>query len=126
MWLGEQDEAIERVGRAMRLSPNDHPDSFSMYCAIAFAHFFAGRYDEASSLAERAAREKPDILLPIIVAAASNALAGRREAAHRAMAQVRKIEPYLKQSNLKGLFPIRRSQDFELWSEGLRKAGLPE
>ena len=125
MWLGEQDEAIERVSRALRLSPND-PDSFSMYCAMAFAHFFAGRYDEASSLSEQAAREKPSILLPIILAAASNAHAGRYEEAHRAMAQVRRIDPSLKQSNLKGLFPISRSEDFERWSEGLRKAGLPE
>jgi tetratricopeptide (TPR) repeat protein len=125
VWLGEHDEAIERVSRALRLSPND-PDSFSMYCAMAFAHFFAGRYHEASSLSERAAREKPDILLPIIVAAASNAQAGRREEAWRAITQVRRIDPNLKQSNLKGLFPISRAEDFERWSEGLRKAGLPE
>jgi tetratricopeptide (TPR) repeat protein len=125
VWLGEPEAAIERVSHALRLSPSD-PDSFSMYCAIAFAHFFAGRYSEAISWSERAAREKPDVLHPIIVAAASNAQAGRSEEAKRAMAQVRRIDPTLRLSNLKDWFPISRSEDFERWSEGLRKAGLPD
>jgi TolB-like protein len=125
LWLGEPEEAIERVSRAMRLSPSD-PDGFSMYCAMAFAHFFAGRYSDAISWSERAAREKPDILLPVIVAAASNAQAGRSEEAKRAMSQVRRIDPALRMSNLRELFPIRRSKHFDRWAEGLRKAGLPE
>jgi hypothetical protein len=79
--------------------------SFSMYCAMAIAHFFAGRYSEAISLSERVAREKPDILLPVIVAAASNAQAGRIEEAEQAMAQVRRIDPSLKISNLRDLVP---------------------
>lgn len=125
VWLGEPEATIERVGRAMRLSPSDH-DSFSMYCAMAFAHFFAGRYGEAVSWAERAVREQPDILFSTIIAAASNAQAGRSEEAKKAMAQVRRIDPSLRISNLKSLYTIHRSEDFERWSEGLRKAGLPE
>jgi adenylate cyclase len=125
VWLGEPEATIERVGRAMRLSPSD-PDSFSMYCALAFAHFFAGRFGEAASWADRAARQKPDTLMPVIIAAASNAQASRSEEAKGAMAQVRRIDPTLRMSNLRDLFPIRRLDDFERWSEGLRKAGLPE
>jgi adenylate cyclase len=126
VWLGEPEETIDRVGRAMRLSPSD-PDSFSMHCAMAFAHFFAGRYGEAVSWAERAVREKPDILFPVIIAAASNAQAGRSDQAKNAMAQVHRIDPTLRMSNLRELYQmIRRSEDFERWSEGLRKAGLPE
>jgi adenylate cyclase len=94
---------------------------------MAFAHFFAGRYGEAVSWAERAVREKPDILFPVIIAAASNAQAGRSDQAKNAMAQVRRIDPTLRMSNLRELYQmIRRSEDFERWSEGLRKAGLPE
>ena len=29
-------------------------------------------------------------------------------------------------SNLKDLLPFGRQQDFELWVEGLREAGLPD
>jgi hypothetical protein len=39
---------------------------------------------------------------------------------------LRKLDPSLRMANLKGLFPIRRSEDFAKWSEGLRKAGLPD
>jgi adenylate cyclase len=125
VWLGEPEAAIERVGKALRLSPSD-PDSFGMYCAMAFAHFFAGRYGDAISWSERAAQEKPDILLPLGVAAASNAQAGRIEEAKKFMSQLRRIDPSLRISNLGELYPIRRSEDLNRLAEGLRRAGLPE
>jgi TolB-like protein/class 3 adenylate cyclase len=125
VWLGEPEAVAERAGRAMRLSPSD-PDSFSMYCAMAFAHFFAGRYDEAVRWADQAATEKPDILYPIAVSAASNAQAERNEQAKRAMSQMRRIDPTLRMSNLKDLFPLQRAEDLDRWSDGLRRAGLPE
>jgi Flp pilus assembly protein TadD len=97
-----------------------------MYAALAFAHFFSGRYTEAVSLAEMAVREKPTLVITVSIAAASNALTGRREEAARAMAQVRRLKPALRLSNLKDLFPIRRTEDYAKWEEGLRLAGLPE
>jgi TolB-like protein/class 3 adenylate cyclase/Tfp pilus assembly protein PilF len=83
-FLGESEAAIDRISRALRLSPTD-PHSFSMYSCMAFAHFSAGRYVEALSWAERAVHEKPTFLLPLCVAAAVNALAGRRKEAERAL-----------------------------------------
>src|SRR5690348_16460778 len=62
IWTGEPEVAIERVARAMRLSPNDS-QMFSMQAATAWAHFFAGRYGEAFSWAVTAMREKPTYLL---------------------------------------------------------------
>ena len=76
VWLGESEVVIDRVSRALRLSPTD-PHSYSMYSALAFAHFAAGRYSEAVSWAEMAVQEKPSFLLATCIAAASNALAGR-------------------------------------------------
>jgi hypothetical protein len=46
-------------GDAMRPSPLD-PRIGSMRAATASAHFAAGRYDEASSWAEKALRDDPD------------------------------------------------------------------
>jgi hypothetical protein len=71
------------VSRALRLNPTD-PHSWSMYSALAHAHFFAGRYTDALSWAEMAVREKPDYLIPHYMVAASNALAGRLADARRA------------------------------------------
>jgi tetratricopeptide (TPR) repeat protein len=125
VWLGEPEVAIERVARALRLSPQD-PHSFSMQSAIASAHFFGGRYAEALSWAQMALREKPGFLLPACVVAASGALAGRLEEAQKAMARLRQLEPALRISNLKEFFPFRRPEDLAKWAEGLRRAGLPE
>jgi TolB-like protein/class 3 adenylate cyclase/tetratricopeptide (TPR) repeat protein len=123
LWLGEPDEVINRVARAMRLNPTD-PHSQTMYHAIAIAHFFAGRYSEAASWAEMAMREKPSFVRPFCVAAASYALAGRSDDAERTMARVQILDPFLNLSNIQVLFPIKRPEDFARWKEGLRLAGL--
>jgi tetratricopeptide (TPR) repeat protein len=124
MWLGETDSAIERIARAMRLSPND-PHSFSMYTAMAGAHFYAGRFNEAVSWAERALRERPNYIHPMLVKAASTALAGGLQDTEKAMAKVLRLDPGLRISNL-GRYLNIRSKVFYRWEEGLRLAGLPE
>jgi hypothetical protein len=48
------------------------------------------------------------------------------EEARQAMERLRQIDPALRISNLKDWFPIRRPEHFARWTEGLRKAGLPE
>ena len=52
IYLGEPEVAIEHLTQAMRLSPLD-PLTFVAQMATAFAHFFAGRYDDASSWAKK-------------------------------------------------------------------------
>jgi TolB-like protein/Tfp pilus assembly protein PilF len=123
-WLGDPEVAIEREKRAMRLSPQD-TQIFSMHAATACAHFFAGRYAEACSWAQMAMRENANVVPPPCIAAASGALAGRLDEASKAMARLRQLDPDLRLSNLRDLFPIRRSEDFAKWEEGMRKAGLP-
>ena len=125
VWIGEPEVAIERLARAMRLSPQD-PLFFQMQAATAAAHFFAGRYDEASTWAEAAVRDQRSFLLVLCTAAASNAFAGRTVEAGKAMARLRQLDPELRLSSLKDLLTLRRPEDIAKWEEGLRKAGLPE
>jgi tetratricopeptide (TPR) repeat protein len=124
-WLGTPEIAIEHLTRAMRLSPLD-PLTGQMQAATAFAHFFAGRYDEASSWAEKAIREQPNWPPALRIAAASNALAGRLGEAQKAIARVRLLDPAKRVSNIRDWIPLRRSEDLAKFAEGLRKAGLPE
>jgi tetratricopeptide (TPR) repeat protein len=126
IWLGEPDVAAERGARAMRLSPNDPEVLFFMQTAIAYSHFLVGRYAEALSWAQAAMRQQPAFVISICAAAASGALAGRLEEAQEAVARLRELDPVLRISNLKNLFPFHRSDDLGRWAEGLRKAGLPE
>jgi TolB-like protein/Tfp pilus assembly protein PilF len=126
IWLGEPEVAIERIARAMRLSPHD-PYIFNMHAATASAHFYAGRYAEASSWAEAAARGQPNHLMAACVAAASGALAGRLAEAQKALAHLRQLDPALRISNLEAVMsPFRRPEVRARYVDGLRKAGLPE
>jgi tetratricopeptide (TPR) repeat protein len=125
-FLGEPETAIERFARAMRLSPLGRWVA-GMRGGTAHAHFFLGRYAEAASWAAMALQDDPDVQFGLRVAAASNAMAGRPEQAHRAMARLRQLSPTLRISNLKDVLPpYRRAEDFSRYEEGLRRAGLPE
>jgi TolB-like protein/DNA-binding SARP family transcriptional activator/Tfp pilus assembly protein PilF len=125
VWSGEPEVAIDHVARAMRLSPHD-PQIVNAYAAMASAHFFAGRYAEASSWAEMAVREQPHHFIAACMAAASDALGGQLAEARKAVVRLLELDPALRLSNLKDLFPIRRAEDFARWEEGMRRAGLPE
>ena len=126
IWLGEPKPAIERFARAMRLSPLD-PWVPVMRIGTAHAHFFLGRYAEAVSWAAMALQDNPDAQAGLRISAASNAMAGRPEQAHKAVARLRQLNPSLRVSNLKDVLgPYRHAEDIARYEEGLRKAGLPE
>ena len=125
-FLGEPEPAIERFARAMRLSPLD-PRVTRMRSGTAHAHFFLGRYDEAASWATMALQDDPDFQPGLRIDAASNAMAGRPEQAHKAVARLRQLDPAQRVSSLKALLgPYRRAEDLARYQEGLRQAGLPE
>jgi tetratricopeptide (TPR) repeat protein len=124
VWLGEPDVAIERVARAMRLSPLD-PFTFLAQGSIALAHFAAGHYDEAISWAQRSIREKPNFLPSIRIFAASCAMAGRQKDAQEAIARLRQLNPTFRVSDVKDVYRAR-PDDLARYEQALRKAGLPE
>jgi TolB-like protein/Tfp pilus assembly protein PilF len=125
-YLGEPEPAIERFARAMRLSPLD-PRASAARAGTAHAHFFLGRYAEAASWVAMALQDNPDYQPGLRIAAASNAMAGRPEQAHQAVARLRQLNPTLRVSTLKDVVgPFRRAEDLSRFEEGLRRAGLPE
>jgi tetratricopeptide (TPR) repeat protein len=62
----------------------------------AHAHYLLGRYDEASSWAAMALQDNADYQSGLRIAAASNAMAGRPEQAHKAVARLRQLNPALR------------------------------
>jgi tetratricopeptide (TPR) repeat protein len=125
IYLGEPEMAIEHMARAMRLNPLD-PLIFGIQNGTAAAHFLAGRYDEASSWAEKALRQHANYSPAMRMAAASHALGGRRREAQKSMARMRQIDPELRVRDLTDLVPFRGPEDVARYAEGLRIAGLPE
>src|SRR5262249_23109448 len=104
IWIGDPDTAVRHFAQFKRLSPLD-PVMPRVLSGNAFAHFFAGRYDESCSEAERALQEIPNLHPGLRVSAASNALAGRIERAREAMSRLRHIDPALRVSNLGDITP---------------------
>jgi tetratricopeptide (TPR) repeat protein len=125
VWRGEPDDGIERIAHAMRLSPLDS-EMYRMQCGTALGHLLAGRFDDASSWAEKSFRELPSFLIAVSVMAASHALAGRTNEARQAMDRLRRLDPALRLSNLKNWLPFQRPEAIANLAEGLRRAGLPE
>jgi hypothetical protein len=97
-----------------------------MQAGMAAAHRFVGRFDAASSWADKAVRDLPSLLLATAVLAASHALAGRTAEAQRTMDHLRQLGPALRLANLTDWLPIQRPDDLATLVDGLRKAGLPE
>jgi predicted Zn-dependent protease len=123
--LGEPEAGIERFARAMHLSPLD-PSLLRLRSGSAHARFFLGRYDEAASWASMVLQENPDYQPGLRIAAASNAMAGRPEQAHKALARMRLLNSTLRVSTLKDVLgPFRLAEDLSRL-EGLRRAGIPE
>lgn len=122
---GDHGDAIQRIARAMRLSPLD-PEMVRMQTGTAMAHLLAGRFDAALSWAEKAHRDLPSFLLATGIVAASHALAGRTDEAQQAMHHLRQLDPTLRISNLKDWVLLHRLEDLATLEDGLRRAGLPE
>ena len=127
LWIGEAEVAIARFAHGMRLSPND-PQNFSLYDAMAAAHFILGRYAEGLSWSKAALREQPDFVLAVCVAAANASQAERLEDAQKFALHLRRIAPDLRIANIAILFmpDFRRPEDIARLIEALRKAGISE
>jgi TolB-like protein/class 3 adenylate cyclase len=124
IYRGEPQIAIDRATRAMRLSPYD-THRFNMLSVVAFGHLLSGRFAEAVSAAEMAVRERSTHISAWRALAASCALCGRIEQAHKAMMRLRELDPMLRVSNLQDVIALR-PKDMALLVDGLRRAGLPE
>lgn len=125
IYLGEPEVALEHLERSLRLSPRD-PNVMQMKTAVAFASFFAGRYEDAMQLARKAVGEVPSFLPAWRMIAISSALSGQLDHAKAAAARVLEIDATARTSTLVPLLPLRRPQDRERYREGLLRAGIPE
>ncbi|WP_426435527.1 winged helix-turn-helix domain-containing protein [Bradyrhizobium genosp. P] len=124
VYLGNHDAAIEQFSAAIRLSPID-PHLFVPQTGMAFAHFFAGRYEESLLWATSAIQRQPNFPGAQRMRMSSLAMAGRVDEARRARDAVLQADPALRVSSIKTA-PFRRHEDVEKLSEGWRRAGVPE
>jgi TolB-like protein len=125
VWLGDIELALVHLERAMRLSMRD-PLIYNIYLTMAHAHYFAGRYSEASSWAAMILREQPNYHPALRIAAAAYAFAEQFKEALDAVERLRGVDPTLCVSNLRNKLGPYRPAHLAKYEEGLRRAGLPE
>jgi TolB-like protein len=125
VFLGDPEAAIQNFAQVMRLSPRD-PLLFHMQNGTAWAHFFAGRCDEALVWAEHALRESPNCKPALRIGAASQAMLGRMADARTTITRMSQIDPEFRVRDIGKVAPFRRPEYLAKFEEGLRMAGLPE
>jgi adenylate cyclase len=125
VYLGDMDGAIEQLEVAMRVNPLD-PLRHTITTAMAYAHFFAGRNDEASVLATDVVRQQPNFVPGQRIMMACHALAGRIDSARQACAAALQMDPTQRISVSNARAPFRRPQDIDKLEQAFRIAGMPE
>jgi adenylate cyclase len=120
-WLGQAEEGIEWIRKAMRLNPF-HPERF--WSHLARAQFVARRYDEALQSMQHVTA--PNRLQQANIAA-THALKGDAAAAGALMRQVLAQDPDFRIG--KDFLPTvhyKKESDLEHHRDGLLKAGFTE
>lgn len=124
-YLGEPDEALERLQNVWRLSPYD-PMNFYFWIVAGIAEFVAGRHGEAIAWARKSSRANPRFAAALRILAAALALDGRQDEARAAAADLLAIDPSFRIASFVEWYPLCRPADLRLLAEGLRAAGLPD
>jgi tetratricopeptide (TPR) repeat protein len=109
---------------ALRLNPLDPHGSYNAKTGLAYAHFLAGRNEDALSCATAAIGLLPIFLPAQFILAASHAASGRVEEAQQICARAMQLAPDKRIASYTRRF--RRQEDIEKLSQALRTAGVPE
>ena len=116
--LGQAQEAVEMLKKAMRLNPN-YPDWYSR--SLAFALFTARRYDEALQVLEKTRSQRSLRLLSAIYVHV-----GQLDQARVAAKEYLAANPNFSVRHWAELNHFENPADFKPYVQGLRKAGLPD
>lgn len=124
-WKGDDTTAVEQAERAIRLSPFD-PLLYLPYVGLAYAHFAAGRFEEAAAAAGRAAQSNPRFSMPYVLHAGALANLGRGDEARAVTRRLLEVEPDLTVSSaIRSARYTNLDKNAEL-GDSLSRAGLPE
>jgi adenylate cyclase len=119
-WLGQADEGIEWIQRAMRLNPF-HPPRF--WSHLGRAYFVARRYPEAVEALQHVTTSDP---MHLALLSACHAQSGKDAAARACAAELLERQPSFAVSHCLSLLHYKEARDLEHHRDALLKAGLPQ
>ena len=120
-WLGQAEEGVEWIRKAMRLNPY-HPERFWFH--LARAQFGARRYAEAVESLRRLS--SPDALHHALMAGCHGELGNAAEAASHTAEVLKRVPDFTYRLHCMPMLHYRRAADLEHHRSALLKAGLPE
>jgi adenylate cyclase len=123
IFVSNADRAIDEFSRSIRLSPVDPEIGYSL-SGIAYAYILKRDYVKALDFARRSSREMPRWLGSWSSVAVAAANLGYKKEAEEAVRQILTLSPAYSIARRPNLFRDLKSD--EIFSDGLRKAGLPE
>ena len=122
---GMAPEAVPYLEMAIQLSPHD--DLIGPFNArLAEAHLYLANHEEAAALAQKALRLRGIRWLCHAFLLSALGHLGRKEAAEKAMNDLREAEPQAAIALVKERAPVADARYLDHLLDGLRKAGLPE
>ncbi len=122
-YCGRWQEGDAAARRAISLSPRD-PFLGVYYGIAAYARYIGRDYEEAIKLAREGIRQRGDFVGAYRVLAAAAGMAGNKELAQSALAELHRAQPNLSLAWIAANMPIRHEAEREHYLEGFRKAGL--
>lgn len=123
VWVSDANQAIPDLLRAIRLSPVD-PEIGYPLGGLAYAFLIKEEADKALEYARRSAREMPRWVSAWCAVAVASVKTGRLDEARDAARHIRLVSPMFSNSNRPKI--VRDPYFAQMFSDGLRKAGIPE
>ena len=126
MLRGRTEEASEMYQHCLRLAPGS-PQAANSISSIGFCHLSAGRYAEAVAWETRAQALQPNPFFGLASLTAALAMDGRVADAREKLSEFLAARPGATVARLLQSLPQGSRTSFgDAWSEGLRRAGLPD
>jgi len=122
-FLGRPKEAIPIFHEVLRRNPFAPAQYF---VALGMAYRMAGHYAEALEQAKKAVDRDPKNYFGYLAVAGTSILAGREEEGRVAAEQFLKTNPKFSLERYATTLPYKDQSHLNLWTDALRKAGLPE
>jgi TolB-like protein/Flp pilus assembly protein TadD len=123
-YAGDDAIAVEQAEQALRLSPFDSL-IFLPYVGLAYAHLFAGRFEEAVIAAGRAAQANPRFIIPLVLRTAALVGLGRDDEAELSARHLLELQPEFTIGSYTGS-NFTSVERLEMFADALQRAGLPE
>lgn len=123
-WMGEGADAVEKINKAMVLSPYD-PLKFAYFGVASMAHLANGDFKRAIELALQCRRQNPGYTTAHKALIFSLVLAGREAEARVPAQQLLRLEPGFTVAGFQRQSPVAIGPLREIYSDALAKAGIP-